>query len=150
MSRFIRFWKTAALDILGVTLIIISPLLGWLPGPGGIPLFLAGLGLLSINHEWARRLLHQIKTTGFNLVDRFFVDHPVWKAVYDFASFLFMGFGLFLFSEITGNIRLAFALFFFFTGLALFLGNRKRLERFQKWAAKKFRTRHKRSNNIVD
>ncbi len=29
---------------------------GWLPGPGGIPLALVGLAVLSTEFEWARRL----------------------------------------------------------------------------------------------
>jgi hypothetical protein len=48
--------KRIATDIAGYGLIILGVAFGWLPGPGGIPLVLAGLGLLSINNAWARKL----------------------------------------------------------------------------------------------
>jgi uncharacterized protein (TIGR02611 family) len=47
--------------ILGGTLIILAPLTGWLPGPGGIPLFIAGLAVLASEFEWAQRLLYWVK-----------------------------------------------------------------------------------------
>jgi hypothetical protein len=47
--------------ILGGLLIILAPLTGWLPGPGGIPLFIAGLAVLASEFEWAQRLLMRVK-----------------------------------------------------------------------------------------
>lgn len=41
--------------VCGVALIIAAPLTGWLPGPGGIPLFLLGLAVLGTEFHWARR-----------------------------------------------------------------------------------------------
>lgn len=50
---------------IGVTLIIAAPLTGWLPGPGGIPLFLLGLAVLGTEFHWARRfrkrLMHYLR-----------------------------------------------------------------------------------------
>jgi len=40
---------------LGFLLIIVSPLVGALPGPGGIFVFAAGLTLLLRNSAWVRR-----------------------------------------------------------------------------------------------
>lgn len=42
--------------VVGVAMIVASIALGWLPGPGGIPLFLAGVAVLSTQFEWAQRL----------------------------------------------------------------------------------------------
>jgi hypothetical protein len=39
----------------GVLLIIVSPLVGAIPGPGGIFVFAAGLALILQNSEWAKR-----------------------------------------------------------------------------------------------
>ncbi|GAA1649486.1 hypothetical protein GCM10009744_46210 [Kribbella alba] len=47
--------------VLGCLLIIAAPLTGWLPGPGGIPLFIAGLAVLASEFEWAQRLLQRVK-----------------------------------------------------------------------------------------
>lgn len=42
--------------IIGLALVIISPFTGVLPGPGGIPIFLVGVAILSTEFEWAQRL----------------------------------------------------------------------------------------------
>ena len=41
--------------LLGIFLIIVSPLVGAIPGPGGVVVFAAGLALVLRNSEWAKR-----------------------------------------------------------------------------------------------
>lgn len=41
--------------ILGGALVVIAPFVGIIPGPGGIPVFIAGLALMLKNSAWARR-----------------------------------------------------------------------------------------------
>jgi hypothetical protein len=41
--------------ILGWGLMILAPLIGWLPGPGGLILFPVGLALVLKNSLWAKR-----------------------------------------------------------------------------------------------
>ena len=115
-------------DIAGVGLIILSVLTGWIPGPGGIPLFLAGLALLAINHEWARRLLHKVKTQGVRLAELFFSEHKVIMIIYDVVALLLVSGGVYILLFVQNNIR-ATAGIFIILGLSLFLGNRKRLQR---------------------
>ena len=43
------------LFVIGILLMLISPALGVLPGPGGILVFAAGLGLTLKYSEWAKR-----------------------------------------------------------------------------------------------
>ncbi len=43
------------LFLLGSTLMIVAPLAGLLPGPGGIIVFAIGLGLVLRNSVWAKR-----------------------------------------------------------------------------------------------
>ncbi|WP_298989235.1 PGPGW domain-containing protein [uncultured Pseudokineococcus sp.] len=43
--------------VVGGLLFVAWALLSWLPGPGGIPLFLLALAVLSTEFSWARRLL---------------------------------------------------------------------------------------------
>ncbi len=56
--------KHLATDALGILLLVIALLIGWLPGPGGIPLTIAGLALLAVNHNWARRWLALLVKSG--------------------------------------------------------------------------------------
>ena len=44
-----------ALFLLGILLIIVSPLVGAIPGPGGVIVFAAGLGLVLKYSSWAKR-----------------------------------------------------------------------------------------------
>jgi hypothetical protein len=41
--------------ILGWTLIVAAPLISWLPGPGGIALFVIGLGIILKHSLWAKK-----------------------------------------------------------------------------------------------
>ncbi len=50
-----------ALFVLGILLMIISPLAGVLPGPGGILVFAAGLALTLKYSEWAKRKYVEFK-----------------------------------------------------------------------------------------
>ena len=44
-----------ALFLLGIVLIIVSPAVGAIPGPGGVVVFAAGLGLVLKYSGWAKR-----------------------------------------------------------------------------------------------
>lgn len=83
MERLTRNTKRIAIDVAGVTLVLLSLLLGWLPGPGGIPLMLGGLGLLSINHAWARRLRDSLIANGSKIAKIFFPNNRIIQAMYD-------------------------------------------------------------------
>lgn len=120
--------KILMTDLAGVGLIILAVLTGWIPGPGGIPLFLAGLGLLAINHEWARRWLRQFKTHGLKLAELFFREHPVLKIIYDALALALVAGGIILLVQLQGLSR-TFATVLLFLGLGLFFGNRKRLQK---------------------
>src|SRR3954452_3308903 len=54
------FYRTGV-GVFGGLLIIAAPLTGWLPGPGGIPLFIAGLAVLASEFEWGQRLLYRVR-----------------------------------------------------------------------------------------
>jgi hypothetical protein len=47
--------------VLGFLLILVSPLVGAIPGPGGVFVFAAGLALILQNSEWAKRLYVKLK-----------------------------------------------------------------------------------------
>lgn len=126
--------KRIGIDALGVLLIIGSILFGWIPGPGGIPLFLAGLGLLATNHEWARRIFVEIKERGMSISETIFRDHPVLVLTYDILAVILLITGGILFSAATNNIYAGLSIVVFFLGVSLFLGNRKRANKITAWA----------------
>jgi hypothetical protein len=49
------------LVVLGILLILVSPLVGAIPGPGGVFVFAAGLALTLRNSEWAKRIYVRFK-----------------------------------------------------------------------------------------
>ena len=51
------FWYRAAVALAGLILMIAAALTGWLPGPGGIPLFLLGLAVWSSEFAWAKGVM---------------------------------------------------------------------------------------------
>lgn len=62
-DRFYRWWKKKPIKVrksfvfaFGLTLICIAPLVGWIPGPGGIAIFLAGIAVLASEFDWAENL----------------------------------------------------------------------------------------------
>ena len=115
-------------DVIGVSLIVLSPLLGWLPGPGGVPLLLGGLGFLSVHHDWAKRLIVYIKNNGVKVSEFIFKEHVALQAVYDIASFFLFAGGVYLLTQYTRSLTISVAIVLIFTALTLFLGNRRRLD----------------------
>ena len=84
-------WKVVVYDMLGVGCLILVPFLGPLPGPGGIPLILAGFGFLAVNHDWADDAIHFVKKHSESLLSVFFPDKPLIKWSWDvFAISVFI------------------------------------------------------------
>jgi hypothetical protein len=78
--------------LLGLLLVCLGFVSGPLPGPGGIPLVLAGLAIWSSEFEWAHQLMHWFKA---QLV-RYRTLSPHWKIAFwvvFFACCLLIGFG---------------------------------------------------------
>lgn len=129
LNKEIPLPKKIAIDTLGVLLIIGSILFGWLPGPGGIPLFIAGLSLLASNHEWARKLLESVKQNGMRIMDTIFNDHPVIAFMIDATAITLLVFTAVLVGQQRGGIFTSIAVIAGFVGVGLLLGNRKRINK---------------------
>ncbi|MBC7985132.1 MAG: hypothetical protein H7X93_00445, partial [Sphingomonadaceae bacterium] len=56
-----RFGLRFCLALLGGLLMLISPLVGAIPGPGGVIVFAAGLALMLKNSLWAKRVYARLK-----------------------------------------------------------------------------------------
>ena len=66
--------------ILGMLLIVSAGLIGWLPGPGGMVLFLLGIAVLASEFAWAERFRDWI----LNLLrqgTQLFLKHPYLGAL---------------------------------------------------------------------
>ncbi len=133
-NRSDNLLKRALIDISGILLLILAMLVGWLPGPLGIPLVIAGLGLLSINHEWAERLRERIKNGGVKIMDKVFSDKPSIKLSLDIASLIFMAAAVYIIGAYEHRLLKSLSIAMAAAALFIFLANRKRLGRLLRFA----------------
>lgn len=119
--------KRIATDAAGYALVILAILTGWLPGPGGIPLALAGLGLLSINNVWAKRLREHLLKHGGKFVKILFPKHPGVQVLYDILVVALLVFVAALAWQHTAFWQVSLAIALFFIAVFLALMNRDRL-----------------------
>ena len=63
MDRIKAWWKKIPRHIrrplvlvVGGLIVLLSGAVGWLPGPGGIPIFLLGIAILASEFTWADRI----------------------------------------------------------------------------------------------
>ena len=121
--------KRIVTDAGGYGLIILGIALGWLPGPGGIPLILAGLGLLSINNSWASRLRGWVFHHSNRFVKLIFPDHPVAQWAYDVIVIALLAIVAWLAWQHSSFWRISIGATLFFIALLIAGYNRDRLGR---------------------
>lgn len=126
-----RNGKRVAIDAAGYLLIIAAGLTGWLPGPGGIPLFIAGLGLLSINNKWAKDLREYVLKHGGKLLVVLFPKHPVAQWAYDIVVVALLAIAAYLGWQHAALWQVSVAAAAFFIALFVALMNRDRLATIQ-------------------
>lgn len=129
-------WQRISIDLLGFLMLCAVPLVGWIPGPGGIPLLLGGLGLLSINHDWAKKLLEDVKTKGTSIYEIIFPQNKKIYFLYDAVGIIGLALSIFALTQVTRNLwqSLAIAAIFFMSGLLL--ANRRRLDKITEFIKK--------------
>jgi len=132
MRKALDLAKRIITDTVGVLLILAAIFFGWLPGPGGIPLFLAGLGLLAINNEWAQKLLQFSKDNGARVYKTFFTDHPHLMFLYDVAAVSLASLCISIVIFHDGIIGRTVAFMLLTAAILVFFANRKRLTRLMK------------------
>lgn len=103
-KKFKKEARKHGLNALGILMLILVPILGPLPGPGGIPLLLGGLKLLSINNRWADQLHTYFKDKGLSLTDTLFSDSKKIQILWDVAVVGGLIGGTFLFFIIDHSI----------------------------------------------
>ncbi|MBP7858086.1 hypothetical protein KA016_03410 [Candidatus Saccharibacteria bacterium] len=117
-------------DTAGYLLIVASALTGWLPGPGGLPLFIGGLGLLSIHNKWARDLREYVLTHGGTVVQKLFPKHVVAQWAYDIVAIALFVLAAFLAWNHAAIWQVSLGVSLFFMATFISLMNRERLAAF--------------------
>ncbi len=123
-AKIILFDSLAGLCFIGVALF------GWIPGPGGIPLLIAGLSLLAVNHDWAERLLERTKLKGKYLKQYIFPDDPLVRHFYDAVTLTFIIAGFYILLKTDDRIISALSVTMICFALLIFLFNRNRFDKF--------------------
>jgi len=129
VNKLKKYGKIIVFDTLAVLCFIGVVLFGWLPGPGGIPLFLLGLGFLAVNHDWAERWLETAKHKGVTFKKWLFPDTPWIRHSYDVLSVIMMTTGATIILRSSNRVYEAGSVIILFMGLFLFLLNRDRFDK---------------------
>jgi hypothetical protein len=83
---FRTFIKRFGYDIAGYICLIVALPIGALPGPGGIPIIIAGLGLLSVHNPWAKSLLGYVRKHSESFRAILFPKNKLIETVWDIAG----------------------------------------------------------------
>jgi hypothetical protein len=118
--------RVIAVDILGFACIIGAVLLGWLPGPGGIPLLIIGLSLLANNHEWAERLLAKVKAEGVHWFYKIFDGGPKTRWLIDVITIGVVAVSVIFLMSATRSVLKTAAISLIIASIFMFLSNRRR------------------------
>ncbi len=121
--------KAILIDVLGFACIIGSVLLGWLPGPGGIPLLIIGLSLLANNHEWAERLLHRVKAEGLKVFDKLFDGSRKTAWIIDIATVFVVTGAVLVLLMATRSVFKTAAISLIIAAVIMFFSNQRRYHR---------------------
>ncbi len=122
--------KRILVDVAGFGLIILSLLIGWLPGPGGIPIFLAGLGLLSINNKWAKDLIDYIEKNRQKFEAKYLTNDPKVARIVDILCIILIIISIIAFTQINNKYFRYASIGPGGFGLILLILNQNRLDNF--------------------
>lgn len=137
MSKIKHLTQLIILDVLAALLMITALAIGWLPGPGGIPLFLIGLSLLAINHDWAERYIDILKEHADKISDLIFL--PRLRLFFDIVWPCLLIIGIVIIYVQSSTVFLSLGLFSLSMSLLTFFGNRDRWARFKKYLKARLR-----------
>jgi hypothetical protein len=131
-DRAYVWWKKKPVTVrkpftfaLGLVLLCVAPLVGWIPGPGGIAVFLAGIAVLASEFDWAENLKAFFLHTVPKEIKNRWRPTPRWSVTFDITALL-----LLVFAGIAAyNAWYAPVLSLGIGGICLFMFNRDRLTR---------------------
>ncbi|HSX06554.1 MAG TPA: PGPGW domain-containing protein [Candidatus Saccharimonadia bacterium] len=129
MNLVKRHGKRVLTDAGGYLLVVAGIATGWLPGPGGIPLIVTGLGLLSINNAWAKELRIWVIRNGGKAVTILFPRWVWLEWLYDIVAFSLLCLTFVLEVHHVSLWQMGLGVSAFFIALFIALTNRDRLNR---------------------
>lgn len=131
--------KAILIDIAGFGLLLAAIPIGWIPGPGGIPVVILGLSLLATNHDWADKMMQRVKDESVKASKRVSESSKTTKWLIDIASVAFIAVAVILFTEFTGSLAITSGISLVISGATLLITNQNRINRV--W--QKFKQKHK-------
>lgn len=134
MARIKDYVKIVLIDSVALLCMIAALLIGWLPGPGGIPLFLVGLGLFAINHEWAERYINLLLKYSNRISDLIFT--PKLRVFFDLLSPTIIIWGAYILIYSNKIWTIATGIVFIGLGIAIFFKNRNRWKNLRTWLSR--------------
>jgi hypothetical protein len=130
MPRIKHYAQLIVFDTLAVIFMVLAVATGWLPGPGGIPLFIVGLSLLAINHDWAKRYIDLLRKYADKISDMIFI--PRLRIFFDIMAALFLLTGGYLLYRHSAIWMISLGIFCLAFAALCFFGNRNRYARLKK------------------
>lgn len=135
-----KWWRSKPTSVrkpftfaLGLVLIMAAPLVGWIPGPGGIIIFLAGISVLATEFDWAETLKAFFLETVPKEIKNRWHPTPKWSTTFDLTSLLLLvGAGVSAYYAWWAPV-----LSLGIGGLCLFMFNRERLTRLKRRLGRK-------------
>ncbi len=124
--------KRILTDTAGYVLILLGVLSSPLPGPGGIPLMLAGLGILSIHNVWAQKLRDRLLQHGGKFVEKLFPQNRWIQLLYDLLVILLLVLVAVLIGRHAALWQISLAVGLFFLALTVAGMNRDRANRLKR------------------
>jgi hypothetical protein len=135
-----RWWKQKPgqlrkplVFVLGLVFILIAPFIGWIPGPGGILVFLAGIAILGSEFDWAKSLQAFFLNTVPAEVKKRWRPTPKWEVTFDAVALTMLSGCLITVSQAMWAPSLSLGL----GGICLAMFNRERLQRLKTFFKKK-------------
>jgi hypothetical protein len=130
MPRVKHYAQLILFDTLALICMALAIATGWLPGPGGIPLFILGLSLLAINHTWAKRYIDLLRRYADKVSDLIFI--PRLRVAFDVLAAVLCASGILLITLQTKIWILSLGIVSICFGLLCLFGNRNRWARLKK------------------
>lgn len=131
-QRIIDAFKRSRIlsDVTGLIMVVIGIIIGPLPGPGFVPFFFGGLGLMSLHHPTIARLRDYLLEDGNAFLEKFFPDRKLIMILWDIAVILAVGLGILSILGLDGFWQVVFGAAFLTGAFTAFVKNRRRLHRY--------------------